>query len=171
MRKSDLTKSEGKEVQEMRGQEQEFKTERRRFLGYLGLGGLAGLLAALTKFNAKASPDSTIQVTRLAAYYNATSDWMAWAQVMNENPDPHQVSLSVYNLAGDLLYNAALPLNPYQTQTIPLERLTEVKGKQGMVVLASEENKKLAAYLVFRKASQPDYTSFIVPFSSTTLFS
>jgi hypothetical protein len=152
-------------------QEQDFTTERRKFLKYLGVGGLASLFAALTKVSAKASTDGPIAVTRLAAYFNATSDWMAWAQVMNENPDPHQVHVSVYNLAGDLLVNTIVSLNPYQTQTIPLETLTEVKGKQGMVILASEENKRLAACLVFRKASQPDYTSVTVPFSATALSS
>jgi hypothetical protein len=52
-----------------REQEQGPKADRRRFLQYLGLGGLAGLVAALVESSSgKASPEGTIQATRLAAY-------------------------------------------------------------------------------------------------------
>jgi hypothetical protein len=143
--------------------------ERRKFLKYLGLGGIAAVAATMAKSTAKAAPNGISQVTRIAAYYNATSDWMSWAQIMNDNPDANQVKLSVYNLPGELIYETALSLNPYQTQTVPVESLTGVKGKQGMVVLASEEGKKLAAYMMYRKASQPDHTTEVIPFSSTLL--
>lgn len=151
---------------------QDFAPKRRRLLQYLGLGGAAALAAAVTTSAAKtSSEESALQVTRLAAYYNAASDWMAWVQVMNENTDPHQVGLNVYNLAGELIYNTTLSLNPYQTQTVPLESLAGIKGKQGMVVLSSAEHKKLAACLVQRRASQPDYTSSITSFSPTSFSS
>jgi hypothetical protein len=141
------------------------------FLSYLGLGGLAALLSTVTKADAKASPDGTSRVTRVAAYYNTTSDWMAWAQVMNENATLHQVTVSIYDLSGGLLYTTTVGLNPYQTQTVPIESLPGVAGKQGMVIISSEENKSIAAWLVSRKASQPDYTAVMAPFSPTLMLS
>lgn len=152
--------------------EQGLKADRRRFLQYLGLGGLAGLVTALARSgHVKASPEGTIQASRLAAYYNTTSDWMAWVGVLNDGAEPQQVSVDVYNLAGLLLYHTSATLKPFETSGIALESLAEVKGKQGLVTVASEENKRLAAYLLQRRASQPDYTTISVPFSPTALVS
>lgn len=152
--------------------EQGPKADRRRFLQYLGLGGLAGLLAGLARSNnAKAAPEGTIQAARLAAYYNTTSDWMAWVGVSNDGSEPQQVDVDVYNLAGSLLYHTNLALNPFETKGIALESLAEVKGKQGLVTVIPEENKRLAAFLLQRRASQPDYTSSMIPFSPTALVS
>lgn len=153
-------------------QEQGSKADRRKFLQYLGLGGLAGLVMALARSGAgKASPEGTIQATRLAAYYNTTSDWMAWVGVLNEDKEAHQVSVDVYNLAGLLLYHTSLSLNPFETKGLALETLAEVKGKQGLVAVVSEENKRLAAFLLQRRASQPDYTTSMVPLSPTLFVS
>ncbi|MCR4405124.1 MAG: twin-arginine translocation signal domain-containing protein [Candidatus Acetothermia bacterium] len=148
------------------------KADRRKFLQYLGLGGLAGLVAALTRSgHAKASPEETIQATRLAAYYNTTSDWMAWVSVSNDGSEPQQVSVEVYNLAGLLVYQTSATLSPFQTSGIALETLGEVKGKQGLVVVIPEENKRVAAFLLQRRASQPDYTAGMIALSPTSFVS
>jgi hypothetical protein len=81
------------------------------------------------------------------------------------------VSVDVYNLAGTLLYHTSLSLNPFKTKRIALETLTEVKGRQGLMTVILEENKRLAAFLLQRRASQPDYTTGMIALSPTLFVS
>lgn len=151
--------------------EQSIRTPRRTFLSAIGLGGLAALIASIGRSQPVLASEDEMTVNRVAAYYNTTSDWMAWVQVMNENASTHQISIHVYNLAGDHIYENSLTLNPFQTQILPLEADATIKGKQGMVVLSSDEDKSLAAFIISRKASEPDYTASVTPFCITSMSS
>jgi hypothetical protein len=81
------------------------------------------------------------------------------------------VSVDVYNLAGTLLYHTSLSLNSFEIKGIALETLTEVKGRQGLMTVILEENKRLAAFLLQRRASQPDYTTGMIALSPSLFVS
>lgn len=142
--------------------------KRRSLLRRIGLGGLVAAAGTML-FRTSARGAEGALAPRMAGFFNATSDWMNWLYLMNENAIDQEVSISLYNLPGELVIEDTVLLSAQQTLIIALETLPGVKGKQGMTVIVPQAGMRLAATILYRRASQPDHTAAMVPCSPTIL--